>query len=171
MNGQIKMMLNGEEVIIMGGPYLEKPVEIAGVKLAKELNEDCDIDLPIADFSIPDELQTRIALSKSMQILNREKVIYIGCMGGIGRTGLFMALLVNYISTYEYYLAIKGWRGLKNKIKNIFGSTELDAINLFRGSPISEVRRIYLYNAVETKEQENFIENFEINFFDVNTLT
>lgn len=78
---------------VYGGPYYHRPLSMTGVKLAQEINLPCDINLPIADYSIPREDQARRALLASISAMERGESLYVGCMGGKGRTGLFMALL------------------------------------------------------------------------------
>lgn len=119
----------GDRAKIYGGPYYLRPLEMTGVKLAQEINLPCDINLPIADYSIPRADQAESALIKSIEAMGRGEVLYAGCMGGKGRTGLFMALLAK-------------------------AAGEAD--------PIAHVRSTYYEHAVETREQERFVQNFEI---------
>lgn len=83
----------GGSVRVYGGPYYYRPLSMTGVKLAQEINLPCDINLPIADYSIPRPDLARRALLASIDALERGESLYVGCMGGKGRTGLFMALL------------------------------------------------------------------------------
>jgi len=57
------------------------------------------------------------------------KQLYIGCMGGWGRTGLFMALLA--------------------KASGI-------------SDPVAFIREQYTPHAVETKEQQDYVANFDV---------
>ena len=84
----------GNKVInIYGGPYFDRPHNMVGVKLAEEINLPCDIDLPIVDYSIPDVKQAQKALLATIKAISSGKEVYVGCWGGKGRTGLFMAIL------------------------------------------------------------------------------
>lgn len=79
---------------ISAGPYYDKPDAMFGVKLAGEINEPCDISIPVKDFGVPsDDKVVREALKKVISKLALREPVYVGCMGGKGRTGLFLALL------------------------------------------------------------------------------
>lgn len=119
----------GQDIKIYGGPYYDRPAHMFGIKLAKEINLPCNIDLPILDFSIPKPKETKIALMECIKALRQGKEVYVGCMGGRGRTGLYMALLAKAA-------------GVKN--------------------PIEYVRSTYTHHAVETPEQEKFVNNFNV---------
>jgi hypothetical protein len=83
----------GKLVNIYGGPYFHCPPTFFGVKVAREIDMPCDINLPIPDFSIPDEKLAKRALLQCIRALQQPQPIYVGCWGGKGRTGLFLALL------------------------------------------------------------------------------
>ncbi len=55
-----------------------------------------NVHLPIHDFSVPSPDQqdeVELALRETLEALLDGKPVYVGCMGGWGRTGLFLALL------------------------------------------------------------------------------
>ena len=55
-----------------------------------------NVHLPIHDFSVPSPDQqdeVELALRETLEALLEGKTVYVGCMGGWGRTGLFLALL------------------------------------------------------------------------------
>jgi protein-tyrosine phosphatase len=55
-----------------------------------------DVSLPIHDFSTPAEEQTpdvEYAIREALSAALSGKRVWVGCMGGWGRTGLFLALL------------------------------------------------------------------------------
>jgi len=79
---------------VVGGPYINKPDFAFGVKMAAEINLPCDVSVPTNDYSVPDKEQLRRGLIKTLLAMNNHNIIYVGCMGGIGRTGLFIAALV-----------------------------------------------------------------------------
>lgn len=83
----------GRQIHVFGGPYLERPAGMIGVKLAKEITAPCDIDLPISDFSVPNPVEAHVTLLATIECLSKGDKVYVGCMGGLGRTGLFMAIL------------------------------------------------------------------------------
>ena len=89
----ILLQFAGRAVKVYGGPYVQRPVYMTGVKLAAEVDEPCDIDLPTRDYSVPDVNLAKRALLQTIKRLAKGETIYAGCWAGIGRTGLFLALL------------------------------------------------------------------------------
>jgi hypothetical protein len=87
------LMFGGQVVEVYGGPYFDRPSNMVGVKLAREISEPCDIDLPILDYSVPDPQQASKALQACFERMQKGESLYVGCWGGKGRTGLFMALM------------------------------------------------------------------------------
>lgn len=83
---------------LYAGPYSKiVGVNDAGglrIKLAKELDLPCDIDLPISDFDVPDnDHAVRRAVKIAAWNLWLGKDVLVGCGWGLGRTGVFLALL------------------------------------------------------------------------------
>lgn len=85
--------------IITGGPFQRCPRHMYGVCLL-ETEPDmappspCHLWLPIADFSTPDDRDDVIvALKEVLLAVLNSRSVYVGCAGGFGRTGLFLALL------------------------------------------------------------------------------
>lgn len=84
------------EVRIYGGPYYEKPADMGGVRMAAELDIPADAVVPVRDFGVPGKTHYRAlygALLFALYGLSKGREVYVGCMGGVGRTGLFLALL------------------------------------------------------------------------------
>ena len=90
---------------IYAGPYATRILNIENalyIKLAPEIDGKCDIECPIEDFSIPEnEAKFRDTINKSIKHLKEGKNIFVGCRGGNGRTGLFLAVLYKNIGTEE----------------------------------------------------------------------
>lgn len=85
---------NGNWRRIYAGPYMMKPAGMIGVKLALEVPGPADLMLPIRDFSIPASKQaTDKVVWQVLTMVADNRLVYVGCMGGLGRTGLFLALL------------------------------------------------------------------------------
>src|SRR4051812_8352303 len=91
-----------QELIIYGGPYNKFPGylgdEAFGVCVRAENTHGRHIDahVPIEDFQVPTPDQAFLVLDTLKQIIQQSlagKVVYIGCAGGYGRTGLFLAIL------------------------------------------------------------------------------
>lgn len=120
---------------VHGGPFRHAPVDFDGVcLLEKALTNPRDpnrwFHLPIQDFSVPsDDAQVRKALRHVFSSLLRGRNVYVGCMGGFGRTGLMMALIAKVMAYPD---------------------------------PVQYVRTQYTKQAVETRAQEAYVENFDV---------
>jgi len=56
--------------------------------------DDYDVWLPIRDFNVPESKRdTEHALERTLEAAMNGRRVYVGCTGGWGRTGLFLALL------------------------------------------------------------------------------
>lgn len=102
MNGTIKLFLNPKAklplmrrqyFVITGGRFMECPEDYAGVKMAKEIRKACVVDIPTEDYHTPERKVLYRGLNKAVDLILAGEPIYVGCMGGIGRTGLFLAVL------------------------------------------------------------------------------
>ncbi|MGZ7140838.1 phosphatase domain-containing putative toxin, partial [Streptococcus pyogenes] len=60
---------------------------------AAEINAACSVDIPTRDFSIPNTTLMTDGLRQALALVLSGQPVYAGCMGGIGRTGLFLAIL------------------------------------------------------------------------------
>lgn len=101
---------------LYGGPYIKKLPYMVGVKMAAEINMPASIDIPTRDFSTPDPVSVYQGIRKLLPILARGESVYVGCMGGIGRTGLFLACVakilgvrdpVGYVRRYYHPSAVE----------------------------------------------------------------
>lgn len=154
MNGQIETKLLGRKVTVMGGRYRDRPEGIRAVKLAVEINAPADVVLDIPDFGVPTNHQIDSALYQALKILSEDGVIYLGCMGGIGRTGMFMAILIKTIGI----LNVEAEEQTKwYKFKKFFGGSLNHSYLGMRNFPVEFVRDEYLTHAVETSEQYSFV--------------
>jgi protein-tyrosine phosphatase len=61
--------------------------------MAAEISAPCDISIPTKDFSVPHPVTMRDGLVQAIQAMVDGQMFYVGCMGGIGRTGLFLSLM------------------------------------------------------------------------------
>lgn len=94
MKGIMKLPLAaGRYFEVAGGPYRQKPDEYVGVKMAKEIKAPCRIDIPTVDFQTPPAVEMDEGLRSAINCILLGHPLYVGCMGGIGRTGLFLAIL------------------------------------------------------------------------------
>ena len=83
---------------IVGGPYDRFRKGLNGdfgvCVRAERVPADVDVWVPIPDFGVPDNHVTVMkALETTLRMAMRGKRIWVGCAGGYGRTGLFLALL------------------------------------------------------------------------------
>lgn len=92
-NGRLPLSLGDHKFIVYGGPYRQKPAEFIGVRMAAEIDMPAEIVVPTEDFQVPPLEEVRDGLDEAVSRILLGQPLYVGCMGGIGRTGLFMALL------------------------------------------------------------------------------
>lgn len=86
---------------IVGGPFDSRP-KIAGIgfavcaRMERVPKTGVDLLIPIRDFDVPKHTQSELdaALYMIGTAALEGQTVYIGCMGGWGRTGLVMALLI-----------------------------------------------------------------------------
>jgi hypothetical protein len=81
-------------VLVSGGPYRMRPAHADfGVKLAREIDRPCEVSVPIQDFSVPETGDLNVGIYETVRAIRAGQHVYAGCMGGKGRTGLFLACL------------------------------------------------------------------------------
>lgn len=86
------------------------------VKMAREINVPCDVSIPTVDFDTPNVDDLAAGLTTAVDALLLGTPLYVGCMAGKGRTGLFMAVLakafgvenpVEYVRKHYYAHAVE----------------------------------------------------------------
>lgn len=95
-NGHLALALRKKKhYIVFGGPYTEKPQskKFVGVKMAAEIRRPCEIDIPTPDFQVPPIGALDAGLLAAVRAITQGQALYVGCMAGRGRTGLFLAIL------------------------------------------------------------------------------
>lgn len=101
-NGSIKLNLGNlgarQEVAIIGGPFDRFPGrdKAFGVAVRAERIKpgQADVQVPIVDFDVPRHKPTvDKALIAAFKAALQGKPVWVGCMGGWGRTGLFLSLM------------------------------------------------------------------------------
>lgn len=103
----LKWRCGGQPFVFFGGPYVRKPKGMFGVCLLEHPrhtpNGDDEIWLPIPDFETPNQSDAVVCrvLAKAIRAAAGGKAVYIGCAGGKGRTGLFLALLMKALGVRD----------------------------------------------------------------------
>ena len=122
---------------VFGGPYVKYRKgtrRLIGIKMAAEINHPHEVSVPTEDFSVPNPTDLSNGIKAAFDAMANGKDVYVGCMGGVGRTGLFMSVLVKAVNEYK-------------------GLT---------GDPIMHVRKHYNMHAVETQGQRNYVTTFDV---------
>lgn len=92
--GTLKLPLSGKKhYTVTGGPFPNCPRDMFGVKMAREIDFPHDVSIPTPDFSVPPAQAMEAGLLQAIQQITQGKPVYVGCMAGRGRTGLFLAVL------------------------------------------------------------------------------
>ena len=139
MNGTMPLVIG--RIIrtqIIGGPYRQRPEGTVGVKMAVEIDAPCDISIPVRDFGVPPPDLFAVGLGRGLWEVMQNRTLYVGCMGGIGRTGLYMAGLAKTMAEYRR----------RNKRRTF--------------DPVRYVRAHYIPHAVETRQQMRYIDDFPV---------
>lgn len=136
-NGQFEISLGWrhawQTIRLHGGPFAKFPKfdpAAWGICLREDRPTNCDFWLPIHDFSVPeDDEQVVMAVKEIITAALSGKDVYAGCMGGWGRTGLFLAIVAKALGVEK---------------------------------PVEFIREHYTSRAVETKEQYQYVMNFDV---------
>lgn len=124
---------------VLGGPYARKPANAFGVCLLERGAQNCDVWLTIEDFGVPSDPRALVdAIKETFRAMLDGKVVYVGCMGGRGRTGLFLSLLTKVAKGHGSWLGANGPENVVTYVREHFNS-----------------------DAVETYEQEDFVRDFK----------
>lgn len=136
-NGALPLSLGwrgaGLNIVITGGPFDAYPgrQKAFGVCVRAEyVPEEKDVHLPIRDFDVPSSsAAVEKALKKAFTAAIDGRPVYVGCMGGWGRTGLFLALMAKAVGIDD---------------------------------PVGYVRKHYTPKAVETRDQQLYVDKFDV---------
>lgn len=138
--GGIVVKVAGSSAAIFGGPFADTTVNPHTwlVNMAKEHQLLPSHSLvPTLDFKVPPQPEFHEALFDALTALHLGQDVHVGCMGGSGRTGVFIAVLLAAISEAETGITTNGVR-----VKNC--------------------RSLYQPHAVETAEQQKFVEGYNV---------
>lgn len=97
-----------QKVTIVGGPFAFKPDGYYGVCVRAEYDNSelpmMDAYIPIHDFDVPKPDQAQLVAATVRDCVLKSlsgKPVYVGCMGGWGRTGLFMSLIAKSLGVSD----------------------------------------------------------------------
>lgn len=94
INGIMPLALRPGKVFrVAAGPYLSRLDGSVGVRLASEINRPFDIEVPCIDFGTPKMVDMQLGVEAAVKVITKGYLVYAGCMGGVGRTGTFLACL------------------------------------------------------------------------------
>lgn len=96
----IKNPLTEENQLIIGGSFFHAPMGMPDIFFTINLMEEkpeltSDMYVPVRDFSVPSS--PSLFEDAFEELFQDGRTVYVGCWGGIGRTGLFMACLLKYL--------------------------------------------------------------------------
>ncbi len=92
-NGSLYLPLGKKNVRVWGGPFRSRPLNMKGIKMAEEIRAACDVDIPTPDYGVPSRSMLVAGLNRTVDHILHGDPVYVGCMAGRGRTGLFLAIL------------------------------------------------------------------------------
>lgn len=136
--GKFPLRLGSIRADIVGGPYMRKPPSFYGIKMAEEVNCDCVISIPTRDFSVPDAGRLLAGLYAGIALAQQGCPLWVGCLGGIGRTGLYFGALAKVMAGYQ----------------KLTKHRPID--------PITYVRSTYYSHAVETAQQMQWVADLDV---------
>lgn len=138
MNRSVPFSLGTIHGRLFGGPFHEfTPRRRIFSVCMKVEPAACDIQCPTEDFSVPTVSDMNSALKASITALSNGNDIFVGCAGGLGRTGIFMSCMVRVMQECGETLG-----------------PYKDAISYVRGH--------YDARAVETAAQEDWVNKFPV---------
>jgi hypothetical protein len=105
------------------------------VKCATEVAGVFDFEVPCEDFGVPKHWDMKDAVYAAIEAAFQGRPVFAGCMGGIGRTGTFLAVVLKVLCP-EYGYETDGY--------------------------VMAVRQLYLRNAVETQAQANLVSSIDV---------
>lgn len=93
----VNYVWNGENKKLFGGSFLMAPKsdDYLIINLMAEYDLDCDFYLPIKDYEVPENIDDMIKIFEEIKKTNKH--VFVGCLGGMGRTGLFMSCFLKYL--------------------------------------------------------------------------
>lgn len=108
---RISFIYQGKFISMYGGSFFfnkelteQNPnISFYSVNLMKEHPLACSDYLPIADFSVPEDKNklNEVIFSLIKEMIEKTNYVYMGCFGGVGRTGLVMACIAKCLGVQD----------------------------------------------------------------------
>lgn len=131
---------------IFGGPYrnyVPGQRRLVGIKMAKEITDRTfDFKVDTEDFSVPPVKDMQDGLVFGLKALIKGHDLYVGCMGGTGRTGLYMGCMAKCML-------------------DDMARTDGRLARFVMHDPVTYVRNHYRKHAIETEEQMAYVRGFD----------
>ena len=119
-------------ITVAGGPYDYVGSADFGVKLDSSSREPCEVYCPIQDWSVPlNKERFKLALMESFKAALRGEKVYVGCMGGRGRTGLFLASM-GKVAGYSHPIKTLREQWKKTAVETIQQEKWVEALDVRR---------------------------------------
>lgn len=100
----------GLKIRLFGGRYMQRPKDRRAftVKMAAEIKEPFNVSVPTVDFQTPRVEDLTAGIQKTIPVLlTGKKRVFVGCMGGVGRTGLFLACMLKVLGDPTPILTVR----------------------------------------------------------------
>jgi hypothetical protein len=115
-DGHMDLEYYGWKGRLHGGPFRNKPDHMFGIKMASEVALDAHVDVPCDDFQVPPIAEFVAALRTGVVALISGEEVYVGCLGGIGRTGLYFAAMAKLFG-YKNPIGYVRWQYKSNAVE------------------------------------------------------
>jgi hypothetical protein len=139
----VRMVLGGAPFAMADMTHLEwggsQPYR---VKCASEVRGVADIEIVCQDFGTPEPEDLLEAVDAAITAAFKGRPVFAGCMGGIGRTGVFMATVLKVLDPQQ-----------------VFGSA---SFRLSWQPQVQMARQLYLSHTVETDQQEKLVDMIDV---------
>lgn len=129
--------------MVFGGPfvrYVPGTRRLFAVKMAAEIDHPHNVSVPTEDFGVPSYQDMTHGVLQAIEAIYDGNDVYVGCRGGLGRTGLFMGCMAKVMIDYNRSLQ-KDYEGTDD--------------------PVVLVRAQYKPYAIETQEQLDFVRGYD----------
>jgi hypothetical protein len=126
---------------LYGGPfykYVQGTRRMVGIKMAEEIDHPHEYAVDTEDFNVPTQEAMQKGIEAALREFHAGNDVYVGCMGGIGRTGLFMGCMAK-----------------------VMGRLDELAFGVIPEDPVKFVRANFKPHAIETDEQKAFVRDFD----------